>query len=52
MTRSVGSFYKKNLLTQGAEKVNQVLKRQKAIAAVEAVTKKQTANQLGRNLSV
>ena len=52
MTRSVGSFYKKNLLTQGAEKANQVLKRQKAIAAVEAVTKKQTANQLGRNLSV
>ena len=52
MTRSVGLFYKKNLLTQGAEKANQVLKRQKAIAAVEAVTKKQTANQLGRNLSV
>ena len=40
MTRSVNSFYKKKLLTQGGEKVNQVLKCQKAIAAVEAVTKK------------
>ena len=34
------------------KKANQVLKRQKAIAAVEAVTKTQTANQLGRDLSV
>ena len=49
MTQSVSSFYKKKLLTQGGEKANQV---QKAIAAVEAVTKKQTANQLGRDLSV
>ena len=52
MTRSVSSFYKKKLLTQGGEKVNQVLKRQKAVAAVEAVTKEQRANQLGRDLSV
>ena len=47
MTQSVGSFYKKNLLTQGAEKVNQVLKQQKALAAVEAATKKQAENKLG-----
>ena len=52
MTRSVSSFYKKKLLTQGGEKANQVLKCQKAIAAVEAVTKTQTASQLGRDLSV
>ena len=49
MTQTVGSFYKKKLLTQGAEKVNQVLKRQKALAAVEAATKKQAANKLGRS---
>ena len=47
MTQSVGSFYKKKLFTQGAEKANQVLKRQKALAAVEAATKKQTANKIG-----
>ena len=40
---------KKKLLTQGAEKANQVLKRQKALAAVEAATKKQAANKLGRS---
>ena len=40
MTQTVGSFYKKKLLTQGAEKANQVLKWQKALAAVEAATKK------------
>ena len=49
MTQTVGSFYKKKLLTQGAEKVNQVLKWQKALAAVEAATKKQAANKLGRS---
>ena len=47
MTQSVGSFYNKKLLTQGVEKANQVVKRQKALAAVEAATKKQAANQLG-----
>ena len=39
MTQTVGSFYKKKVLTQGAEKANQVLKQQKALAAVEAATK-------------
>ena len=39
MTQTVSLFYKKKLLTQGAEKVNQVLKWQKALAAVEAATK-------------
>ena len=47
MTQSVGSFYNKKLLTQGVEKVNQVVKQQKALAAVEAATKKQAVNQLG-----
>ena len=49
MTQTVGLFYKKKLLTQGAEKANQVLKRQKALAAVEAATKKQAADKLGRS---
>ena len=49
MTQTVGSFYKNKLFTQGAEKVNQVLKWQKALAAVEAATKKQAANKLGRS---
>ena len=49
MTQTVGLFYKKKLLTQGAEKVNQVLKWQKTLAAVEAATKKQAANKLGRS---
>ena len=49
ITQTVGSFYKKKLLTQGAEKANQVLKWQKALAAVEAATKKQAANKLGRS---
>ena len=43
---SVGSFYKKKTLTKGIDKVNQVLKRQKAI---EEATKKQAANKIGRH---
>ena len=38
---SVGSFYKKKTLTKGIDKANQVLKRQKALAAIEEATKKQ-----------
>ena len=37
---SIGSFYKKKTLTKGIDKVNQVLKRQKALAAIEEATKK------------
>ena len=46
---SVGSFYKRKTLTKGIDKVNQVLKRQKALAAIEEATKKQAANKIGRH---
>ena len=46
---SVGSFYKKKTLTKGIDKANQVLKRQKALAAIEEATKKQAANKIGRH---
>ena len=46
---SVGSFYKKKTLTKGIDKANQVLKRQKALAAIEEATKKQAANKKGRH---
>ena len=46
---SVGLFYKKKTLTKGIDKVNQVLKRQKALAAIEEATKKQAANKIGRH---
>ena len=44
---SVGSFYKKKMINQGEHKVNQVLKCVKALAAVEAVTRKQAQNNIG-----
>ena len=47
MTRSVSSFYKKKLLTQGGEKTNQVLKRQKAIADQSKIESKLTWFGLG-----
>ena len=43
---SVGSFYKTKTLTQGLEKVNQVLKWQKALATVKAATRKQAQNNI------
>ena len=46
---SIGSFYKKKTLTKGIDKVNQVLKWQKALAAIEEATKKQAANKIGRH---
>ena len=46
---SVGSFYKKKTLTKGIDKANQVLKWQKALAAIEEATKKQAANKIGRH---
>ena len=46
---SIGSFYKKKTLTKGIDKANQVLKRQKALAAIEEATKKQAANKIGRH---
>ena len=42
----VGSFYKKQTST-ALEKANQVLKQQKALAAVEAATRKQAQNNIG-----
>ena len=36
---SVGLFYKKKTLTKGIDKANQVLKWQKALAAIEEATK-------------
>ena len=44
---SVGSFYKKKMITQGKYKANQVLKCVKALAAVEAATIKQAQNNIG-----
>ena len=44
---SIGSFYKKKTLTKGIDKANQVLKWQKALAAIEEATKKQAANKIG-----
>ena len=49
---SVGSFYKKKMITQGEHKVNQVLKHVKALAAVEAATRKQAQNNIGTLLIV
>ena len=46
---SVGLFYKKKTITKGIDKVNQVLKQQKALAAIEQATKKQAANEIGRH---
>ena len=46
---NVGSFYKKKTLTKGIDKANQVLKQQKALAAIEEATKKQAANEIGRH---
>ena len=44
---SVGSFYKKKMINQGEHKANQVLKRVKALAAVEAATREQAQNNIG-----
>ena len=44
---SVGSFYKKKMINQGEHKANQVLKHVKALAAVEAATRKQAQNNIG-----
>ena len=51
MTHSVRSFYKKDLLTRGTEKANQVLKRQKAKSAIAEITKKKMEKGLGRSNS-
>ena len=40
---SVGLFYEKKTLTKGFDKANQVLKQQKALAAIEQ------ANKIGRH---
>ena len=48
MTQKVGSFYNKSLLTRGTEKATQVIKRQKAKAAIDKITKKQV--NLGKNM--
>ena len=44
---SVGSFYKKKMITQGEHEANQVLKHVKALATVEAATRKQAQNNIG-----
>ena len=44
---SVGSFCKKKMITQGEHKASQVLKCVKALAAVEAATRKQAQNNIG-----
>lgn len=49
MTQNVTSFYKKKLISKGLDKANQVVKRQKALAAVELATAKQATNKNGRH---
>ena len=49
MTQNVTSFYKKKLISKGLDKANQVVKRQKALAAVELATAKQATNKNGRD---
>ena len=50
MKRSVKSFYNKSLMTRGIEKVNQVLKRQKAKAEIEKALQKKAENKMGKEI--